>query len=749
MAIREQSRPIYQAFREFIDRCVRRDRSLLWPEDQVWTVERLQTMRERLIDAPVFGGDLSFEEKLLEQLRGADPRVWKIIADVYFVYFLPSTFIKVEKKINDVSWAAATGGFRVPPADAEIWAAQDAGYTRTSLKYHTKYAQFWLVILFALRTKQSDDAERVLTDPLAMQSMLDGILDGISAKMDRAYDMRHAILYMSFPDEYERIISTRDKERIVEKYGDHLDEVPDDLDQALRDIRQALPQHRGDLGPHFDFYDDVREEWRPKKRPKKVQQEDVEQVTKQVRDEGPEYSPETNETIESILATLTYSRNLILYGPPGTGKTFIAHKVAEILAKPRTGEGVSQAVKLQEVAGRLTFYELLALGMYMKDPDGRHPVPELQKLPIIDARFAVSPVKRPGSQIWGYMQSHSTPASETVKIARRSEPYLFDKDEESRWLLTEAGKTYVEENLGDDLGSLTSGRKPVGIEAFIEWVTFHQSYAYEEFIEGLRPVPSEEEPGAITYEVVPGAFKRIATKAAADPDNNYVLVIDEINRGNIAKIFGELITLIEDDKRSGEENALSIALAYSPDRRFSVPSNLYIIGTMNTADRSIALLDLALRRRFSFEEIMPQPELLDGVTVDGPEATVQLGGLLRALNEKLRSLRDRDHQIGHSYFLKVRDAKEVDRVDMLEYVWNRQIMPLLQEYFYSQPERLLELLAPMYPEVSISGTGAPGGGLTEDLDPLSGDELLFALSSLVGQRASRAPEDTVYEAPRP
>jgi 5-methylcytosine-specific restriction endonuclease McrBC GTP-binding regulatory subunit McrB len=210
-------------------------------------------------------------------------------------------------------------------------------------------------------------------------------------------------------------------------------------------------------------------------------------------------------------------------------------------------------------------------------------------------------------------------------------------------------------------------------------VTFHQSYGYEDFIEGLRPIPDTK--GNIRYEWRPGAFKQLCDDAAADPDNDFILVVDEINRGNIAKIFGELITLIEDDKRLGQDNEMTVILPGS-QQRFGVPDNLYLLGTMNTADRSIALLDVALRRRFTFVEAMPDPTLLDGKEVDG----IPLDALLQRLNDRIEALLDRDHCLGHSYFFDVKDT------DRLHFVWYRRIVPLLEEYFYNDGERLQAVL---------------------------------------------------------
>ncbi len=218
-------------------------------------------------------------------------------------------------------------------------------------------------------------------------------------------------------------------------------------------------------------------------------------------------------------------------------------------------------------------------------------------------------------------------------------------------------------------------------EKYLEFVTFHQSLAYEEFIEGLKPLPPEDdqESTQIKYDIVSGVFKGICEQAMGDPDHHYMLIIDEINRANISKVFGELITLIEDDKRMGQSNQLTVTLPYSGER-FGVPSNLYVIGTMNTADRSIALLDVALRRRFAFVEMMPLPPLLSNIT------GVDLRALLTIMNERISVLLDRDHQIGHSYLMGLHN------VDDLRFAWYHRIVPLLQEYFYNDGERLRAVL---------------------------------------------------------
>ncbi|MBO1895537.1 AAA family ATPase [Shewanella sp. BF02_Schw] len=164
----------------------------------------------------------------------------------------------------------------------------------------------------------------------------------------------------------------------------------------------------------------------------------------------------------------------------------------------------------------------------------------------------------------------------------------------------------------------------------------------------------------------------------------FVLIIDEINRGNISNIFGELITLIEPSKRSGCAEALSVKLPYSKES-FSVPSNLHIIGTMNTADKSLAQVDIALRRRFEFVEMMPQHGLLSGIAIDG----IDVAKMLKTINQRIELLYDREHTIGHSFFLPLKDDPSIER---LARIFELELLPLLEEYFFEDWERVGQVL---------------------------------------------------------
>ena len=213
----------------------------------------------------------------------------------------------------------------------------------------------------------------------------------------------------------------------------------------------------------------------------------------------------------------------------------------------------------------------------------------------------------------------------------------------------------------------------------VEFITFHESYGYEEFVEGLRPKTGAG--AGFRLEPTEGVLKRIAERARAS-EAPYVLVIDEINRANVSKVIGEIITLLEEDKRAGAANEIAVTLPHSREP-FTLPANLHILGTMNTADRSIALLDTALRRRFQFEELAPDPDLLKGA---GKATGVDLPAVLRAMNERLEWLLDRDHLIGHAWFMTARNKPDVDDA------MRRKVIPLLAEYFYEDWAKIRAVL---------------------------------------------------------
>jgi 5-methylcytosine-specific restriction protein B len=240
---------------------------------------------------------------------------------------------------------------------------------------------------------------------------------------------------------------------------------------------------------------------------------------------------------------------------------------------------------------------------------------------------------------------------------------------------------------------------------------YHQSRAVRwiAVFEGNRPVDeiyNRKFMQSALYKLQPehlktGALEGLINAQSGVGKQDFVLIIDEINRANISKVFGELITLLEPDKREGEINAVTLKLPYS-GTEFSVPANLHVIGTMNTADRSIALLDTALRRRFEFEELVPDSTTLEGPLIDG----IDLAKLLTALNDRIEALFDRDHRIGHAFFIGISSLQGLDQV------FRRKVIPLLQEYFYENWSNVRRVLNDYGPGEFV---------IKKDLTPLKAD----------------------------
>jgi 5-methylcytosine-specific restriction enzyme B len=261
------------------------------------------------------------------------------------------------------------------------------------------------------------------------------------------------------------------------------------------------------------------------------------------------------------------------------------------------------------------------------------------------------------------------------------------------------GKTHWARLAARDLAAISAfGRLFVGLTGaereivegagktagLVRWCTFHPAYGYEDFIEGFRPQQNAAK--QLVFEPYSGIFKKLCVDAGNLQNRKFFLVVDEINRGDIPRIFGELLTLLEKDKRG-----LEITLPLSGER-FTVPTNVHLLGTMNTADRSIALLDTALRRRFGFVELMPDISVLGTAS---PGGSIPLGPWLAALNDRLREHLGRDArnlQIGHAYLMD--SGRPVADFSHFVRVLAEDIVPLLEEYCYEDYGALARILGP-------------------------------------------------------
>ena len=393
----------------------------------------------------------------------------------------------------------------------------------------------------------------------------------------------------------------------------------------------------------------------------------------------------SSEPIEN--KTIPHSpTNVIFFGPPGTGKTFtLQQKMKEYTshAVPADREAWLDS-RLESLNWmQVITLVLLDLGKLAKV---RQIIEHMwfQRKALLNGRNG-----NLSNTAWKALQAYTIPESLTVDYKNRREPAVFDKTDNSEWFLVDSQLEQVEDLLAL-YAELKRGPKSAEAIQRFAVVTFHQSYGYEEFIEGMRA--RSDESGNISYPIEPGIFMRLCQRANADPAHRYAIFIDEINRGNISKIFGELISLIEVDKRAGMPNAMSLQLSYSGDY-FSVPANVDIIGAMNTADRSLALLDTALRRRFDFVEMMPDLSLLSGAKVKG----IELESLLEKLNRRIEALYDREHTLGHAFFMPVKNAldtgDEETAFKQLKIAFQKKIIPLLQEYFFDDWNKIRLVLA--------------------------------------------------------
>jgi len=422
-----------------------------------------------------------------------------------------------------------------------------------------------------------------------------------------------------------------------------------------------------------------------------------------------------------IAGALDRKGQAILYGPPGTGKTYTARrfgvwwllrqlkeeKPEKVLTDSRAFEHAERRLSTVQVSKRVWWIvanpgnwgwdQLFADGRvdYRRGRLQRNyplvqegdlvvgyestPSKRIKALARVSKGLHASPSGQPKIELEPLAKTDGLSYDELLidPVLAASEPLRFrcqgtlfalsrDEAEHLLSVLTERQP---------DLSRFTEAEDTVGS---LTRLTFHASYSYEDFVEGFRPVDTGK--GGLTLRLEDGVFKRVCREAQANPGKPYLVLVDEINRSNIAKVLGELITLLEKDKRG-----LVLTLPQSKEP-FTIPPNVYLLGTMNTADRSIKQLDAALRRRFAFLEMMPDLELLSAARV----GNLALDEFLEELNRRVARREGREKQIGHSYLLDgeepIGDPEEFARR------FRQEILPLLQEYCYDEYASLAEYI---------------------------------------------------------
>lgn len=726
---------VLDAAERWKQRCLVDGRSL-FGEERLWTSEHFGELQTYFVEQPDESQNRSFLEKLRDQLAPAPAEAKRLWAEMSWVYYLIVVSVRGVTKLDRIRTVWEWSETALPE---DHWALRsevlDKGIVHPGRGYSGhQWREYRFVVGMMLDWcgRPADERESLLNDPWRFADFLDG-------QGDRRRPIRHALLYLLFPDEFEPIMAPQHKQEIVRAYADGSDRHPGSgeveligLDKALLKVRRRLTEERP--GEEVSFYDEgLQSVWRPG-----VQAGGADGG--QGVDDDEWYAGRFGAVDAWVMA-------------PGEG----ARLWAEFLEAGVAAIGWDYLGDLAEYESREAIRAALIA-------NGAGENPTMQSLAVWEFvhEVAVGDIvlaKRGRSAIlgWGEVKGDYVydPERAEYRNTRTVEWHPWDAAVELKGQITTKTLTrftpykdrlrYVFESIDTGTGSSAPGDDGAGQEPYdlaeassdlfmdevqlgrmvnaialrknlilqgppgvgktfiarrIAWclmgckdlsatemVQFHQSYAYEDFVQGWRPT----EAGGFTLR--PGVFFEFCKRAEADGDRPYVFIIDEINRGNLSRVFGELLMLLEADKRGRD---FAIPLTYSPTgERFAIPPNVHVLGLMNTADRSLAIVDYALRRRFAFESLKPafstrqfREHLLEADMERGLVDRIVRN--MSELNERIRGDKDLGpgFEIGHSYFVPEEAADEEWYLNTVE----MQIAPLLREYWFDKPEHVDELV---------------------------------------------------------
>jgi 5-methylcytosine-specific restriction enzyme B len=690
-----ETNKLYSAMRKFGNECLLQDGSVLQPGQIVWTPDNLDELDRWFVQNPDEGEGTYFV-KLKQQLAQGSPDSRKLMAELHWLLnafpsdISPST---KEERVREIwSWSGEDLPDEVTFLEHSI--LEGLGHTGQAYK-NQSWRELNFIIGALQRWKKLSLEQRECT--LAQSGLFTEFLDSTPGVAGR--QLRHILPHLLFPDEFERISSPRHKREILEGFGVTSRQETNKMDIASLDLaifnlrKKLVIEH----GREIDFYEqDIESNWRHHGASYLISWNPT-------RWDWQTFTEDRAATIED--RTVTHRWRTSSKKPKVKDRVYLLRTGLEprgIIArgkvvKPPYIDAHWDEAKAQ--SGKTTYFIDVEFED-IRDPaqDAFVPVDLLaskiagqdwspQSSGIVIKPRAVRALDRLWEDTEAAQQAEELYATTTGSSAMAENLILYGPPG--------TGKTYSSaaeavrlcgEQVPTDRNALMDVYQHLLEAERIEFVTFHQSMSYEDFVEGRQPTTgSEDEDGAVStgfrLETIPGTFRRIAERAQANKEP-FVIIIDEINRANISKVFGELITLLEPDKRLGQLNQIKVRLPYS-NKKFGVPSNLHILGTMNTADRSIALLDTALRRRFTFRELMPNPTVLDkAAKLTG----INLPLLLVTINDRIEYLYDREHQIGHAYFTGCATPADVDEV------MRHKVIPLLAEYFFEDWAKIAAVL---------------------------------------------------------
>lgn len=681
--------------------------SLLTPGLPVWTDANLDELKRVFVDRPD-AGSMDFFDKLDQQLADASSGAIQLFAELFILNVLPLYDYLGPTKVGHIERVLAKCSPPVSLPD-EVKQAMQGRIFRGGRAFMTRrWAQIGFLIEFARHFRSLPPAEQqeALDDPLAFREIVR------SSPGPREPAQRQSLLYLAFPQFFLPIVSTDDRRTIRDVFADDfLDHEPGDVDEDLYEISQAVMTEQG--GP-VDFYlPPWKEKWREKQPTAtnssgSVPAAPTPEVQHAWKVHGSNVKGQDMVPIWRTKGTVSLAASLLRPVDPeisqdalkavvdedyrSTGYSTRQEKLDEFyafLARMHPGDLIATVSQ-----GKVHFGTITGDAEFTKSADGRsnlrrpvkwhdHPldwseipgdvaarlnaqgeVLDLsQQIDILLALAGHQPAVRIADAL--HLPDATDDLARRLHVTRNwlqeCVELLRDRPQLIFYGPPGTGKTYIAQELARHLAG----------EANVKIVQFHPAYSYEDFFEGYRP--STQSNGQVGFTLRPGPLRLLVDRATDNPDAVYVLIVDEINRGNLAKIFGELYFLLEYRNKT-------IDLLYSSDdtEPFMLPKNIIILGTMNTADRSIALVDAAMRRRFAFLPLHPSEEPTNGILrswLTSENHPTEVADLLDELNARID---DEDFKIGPSYFMRpaVFEAEGLDRV------WRTTILPLLEEHHY-------------------------------------------------------------------